>query len=161
MLLDLQWTGDIISDKPNNELLDLKKKYQDLSRALLSDHYDILLWQPAVTRTLDAITRIGIEGSWIEEIRKHQPDGFIAAQRSKLTNLYSQLSKGIHHEFVIPPGDLYDKPTVACILGDSIQSCCILGVIANFIGHISRPISEPEIKEKFELLNMAASFEIN
>lgn len=153
-----QWTGDILSEKPSNELLNAQKKYQDLSRALLSDHYDTLLWKPALTRIFDKITQMEINGPWIAEIQNFTAEDFIPKQRTNLTRLYSKLSKGIHHEFVIPPDSLYDRSTVASMLSDSVQSCCILGTVANFIGHISRSIP---VEENLNLLNMAASFEIN
>lgn len=152
-----QWTGDILADKPNNDLLDNKKSYQSLSRALLSDHYNEIFWRPALNRTLDYIAKHNSNGPLIAQLQDCSDSDFIPKYRTKLSTLYSGLSKGVHHEFVISPNCLYDRSTVASMLDDSIYACCILGTVANRMSHIKKPIS---IEENLTLLEHVGFFEL-
>lgn len=160
--ISTKWTGDILASKTPApaDLLNPDKKYSDISRALLSDHYDILLWRPALIRILDTINSDSTMNwqSWISELQGIEDDRFIGTYRSKISTLYSKLSKGIHHEFVIPPERIYDRETVVSMLRDTVQYCCIIGGVANAICHLKRDLNIIQI---FTLVNSVQSLEIN
>lgn len=97
-----------------------------------------------MNRTLDSIARYNFNSPKIAQLQNYSDSNFIPQYKSKLSTLYSSLSKGVHHEFVIPPNCLYDRSTVTSMLEDSIEACCILGTVANGMSHIkqSLPIEE-------------------
>lgn len=129
----IHWQGDIMPRKAAAE--PSKKKLDpdpwDVSRALLSDEYDRLLWGPATERLLAEASGSG--SNWLAKIAGTGSDSFAGRKRSEMDRIYSSLSKGIHHEFVLPPGVLYDRTTVADLVQKVIQTVAEIGLVSHFV----------------------------
>jgi hypothetical protein len=65
-----------------------------------------------------------------------EPDKFAARMRAESSRLYSSLSKGIHHEFVIPPAALYDRATVSSLLADALRLSSHLCMLTHHVAHV-------------------------
>ncbi|EFA7824620.1 hypothetical protein C3U76_005188, partial [Escherichia coli] len=64
--------------------------------------------------------------------------------RSGVSRLYSQSSKGVHSEFVIPPGSLYDRLTIKNLALEIIRVLSELGLLVNQLPHIAYRIETAE-----------------
>jgi hypothetical protein len=104
-----EWATDVMGEKgkPWTERLIAK----DIQRAFLSNHVHDLIWHEAFETMLDNVdSHRG--ASWISTLKKIQPEHFTTYMRTEAAKLYSELSKGIHTEFVIPVQYQFDKSTV-------------------------------------------------
>jgi len=72
-----------------------------LRLAVLCDHFHDLFWEEAFIRMLDT-TEPESGGEWMSRLRKIDPRNFTKKHRNEAARLYSELSKAVHHEFVIP-----------------------------------------------------------
>lgn len=72
--------------------------------------------------------------------------------RSAASRLYSSLSKGVHHEFVVPPAAQYDRVTVANLISQSLQLASCASMVANQIPHV--PFSIPAAEAVVLLENL-------
>jgi len=128
----MQWQGDVVAAKAVKELWTDGVQYDAITKALLGDYYDHLLWQPAHQRLL-ATSLAG--GSWLSDLGRIPAESFVPRERDVITRLYSSLSKGIHHEFVMPPGALYDRTTVVDLVQRAVHVVADIAVISHFVPH--------------------------
>ena len=154
----IHWQGDII---PKRAAADpSKKKFEnpdpsDLSRALLGDEYDRLLWRPATDRLL--VQAAGSGSNWLAKMASTGSDKFAARKRGEMDRMYSSLSKGIHHEFVLPPGVLYDRTTVADLIQKVLQAVAEIGLVSHFVAGV--PFAW-EAKKALRLFNALEEMEL-
>lgn len=129
----VQWRGDIISDKVN-QLWKMDRKSKDMTRALFGDYQDNIFWQPAYLRFLDYVQKMGDgeAGPWLSELLNIDPEGFIPRLRGEAKKIYSESSKGIHHEFVLSISSYYDDATLDQLTEDVLRLVSTMGIIANF-----------------------------
>ncbi len=121
---------------------------RELQRALLCRHYHDVFWQEAFTLVLDLTPAArGLE--WMARLRKIDPEGFTAAMRHQADRLYSELSKGIHHEFVIPLVSQYDPMTVTDLLIRSWELVATPG-FTTCHSPIVRSLSSQDAIERYE-----------
>lgn len=129
----IRWQGDVVDSKVDKPW-PVDKNYKDITKALLGDYYFDLYWQKALKKICDSeITG----GTWLAEIKGMDIGEFSGRRRSSVSRLYSQSSKGVHSEFVIPPGSLYDKPTIKNLASEIIQILSELGLLVNQLPHIA------------------------
>lgn len=128
----MQWQGDVVAAKPVKDLWTDTVQYDGITKALLGDYYDHLLWQPAHQRLL-AASPTG--GSWLADLARIPAESFVPRKRDEITRLYSSLSKGIHHEFVMPPGALYDRTTVVDLVQRAVRVVSDIAVASHFVPH--------------------------
>jgi len=104
-----EWTSDVMGEKgkPWTERMIAK----DLQRSFLCNHLHDLIWEEAFKAALDNI-EINRGATWIQILRRIDPSGFTSFMRSEASHLYSELSKGIHAEFVIPIQFQFDRATM-------------------------------------------------
>jgi len=148
--VSLRWQGDVLAPKVENPtaLGAEQLEYEKLSKALLGAHYDALLWQPALQRLAEFNT--SNSGSyWLTEMLAKDPKGFIPERRERLGQLYSAFSKGIHHEFVVPPGSKLDGTTVVNLLTGALRHVAELAVVSHFVGHTPGTLSGSEALRLF------------
>lgn len=126
--LAFSWQSDVQGEEKPKEWSD-RPAIKDLQRALLCRHFHDVFWLEAFTSMLDKIP-YGKGGTWMEKLRLINPEGVTKAMRTKAERLYSELSKGIHYEFVIPMTAQYDQVTVANLLAGSWELIASLGVAA-------------------------------
>jgi hypothetical protein len=129
----VRWQGDVVDEKVQ-QLWEPKKQYKDMTKALLGDYYVALYWKSALQRVADLdITG----GTWWAGIKAVTIEEFSDSRRSSIRNLYSQSSKGVHSEFVVPPGSLYDRLTIINLTSQIIQILSELGLLVNFLPHVA------------------------
>ena len=143
-----RWQGDVVSDKPASPWSSTNL-YPSMTRALLGYYYDDLVWQPAMKRLLDVDTAPD-ESIWLSGLRNILPEAFSSRQRQDISSIYSALSKGIHLEFVMPPGALYDRDTVASLLQRSIRVVSHIGLLSHFVPHSSFRVPPTEAIQIFK-----------
>ncbi|MCY1033281.1 hypothetical protein OV207_17640 [Corallococcus sp. BB11-1] len=144
----IRWQGDVLAPKKGQgDVLAPKKgsglwgdalEYEKITKALLGDYYDHLLWRPALQQMLGGTTA---GGRWIAELSALPPDSFVSRKREEIGRLYSALSKGIHHEFVLPPGTLYDRATVVDLVQRVIHLVADVGFVSHFVPHAATLLS--------------------
>lgn len=134
----IRWQGDVIpNDKdPKNDAnrsrWDEGVEYEKMARALLGSYYDELLWQPGFERMLGSSPAGGV---WLAEISAIDAKAFVPRKKQAIARLYSSLSKGIHHEFVMPPNVRYDRGTIADYVQQCIHIVADLALISHFVPH--------------------------
>jgi hypothetical protein len=150
----IRWQGDVLASKKVTSLWGEEVEYEKVTKALLGDYYDHLLWRPAVERVLE----YGVVGGvWLAELAAIDAAAFVSRKRDDIGLLYSSLSKGIHHEFVIPPGALYDRATVVDLIQRTVHLVADLALVSHFIGHASFSLSPGQALEAF---NRIETFEV-
>lgn len=129
----IRWQGDVL-DKKAGDLWTPERSYREMTKALFGDYYVDLYWKPALAKIQDP-TLLG--GSWLAAIRSKSIEEFANSRRELVAKLYSESSKGIHSEFVVPPGSKYDKLTVANMAARVLEVLSELGLLINMLPHIA------------------------
>lgn len=129
----IRWQGDVMSEGKVSDLWD-DKALQNPTRALLGDYFAELIWNRNVDGLLDAIDSTK-SGSWFDQIRQYDSKSLTSRVRGDMTNLYSSLSKGIHHELVIPMTASFDRSTVVELINGAIYNIASLGLITHVVRH--------------------------
>jgi hypothetical protein len=141
----IQWSGDIrpMKEGESADLWSPTKTIDKMHRSLFGKYYEQIFWIPAFTAVIDSLTGAH-QGAWFDELRKITPEAFTPRSRGDSDRTYSSLSKGIHHEFVIPPETFYSPKTVFELLKDSFRlaSNCALVCHAVPTCHRSVPLNE-------------------
>lgn len=150
----VRWQGDVVDNKGVTQLWVPDKQYKDMTKALLGDYYVSLYWATALKRVAD-LEATG--GTWWAGIKGKTTTEFAASRRLSINNLYSQSSKGVHSEFVVPPGSLYDKLTIIDLASKIIQTLAELGLLVNFLPHVAYRL---EPLEAVSFLNGMESIEV-
>lgn len=145
----IRWQGDVIDSKVA-ELWAPGKAYKDMTKALFGDYYTQLYWAPAL-KTLADTPATG--GTWLAEMKNKNAAEFSTERRTTIGKLYSESSKGVHSEFVVPPGSLYDKITVSNLITNAVQLMSEVGLLANCLPHIAyrfAPLEAIDLFNKIE-----------
>lgn len=141
----IRWQGDVLTSegasKQEKELWGSGLEYEKVHKALLGQYYDQLLWRPAHQR-MNSVSRPG--GVWLNALAVVTPKSFVALKRIELGKLYSSLSKGIHHEFVMPPESVYDRDTIVDFIQRSAHVVADLALVSHFIPHALFALSPDE-----------------
>ena len=138
----LQWQGDVMSDgKDKMGLQD--RRPSDMSRALLGDTLEAIVWKPAFEAFLDTCSKMTL-GPRAQSLQNLSAESFLPRSRGMASSTFSIASKGVHHEFVLPHTSYYDTTTLEVLVDDAMHICADLGVVANWCEHI--PFSMPPIE---------------
>ncbi|RYG57772.1 MAG: hypothetical protein EON56_01670 [Alphaproteobacteria bacterium] len=126
------WTGDVIS--PGQLLQEMWSVDHDIakvSRSLLSQHMDVLVWRPAIESVLDFMATTGnpISHYGFDDV---DPQNFIHGLRPRISALYSILSKGVHWEF-FSTSLMMDDPTIKNSIRETFAFMLKVGIISHFI----------------------------
>ena len=141
----IQWQGDIVSSKSKGAPANLwspEKSGDEITRAA-GDYFEHIIWRPAFGVLLDSPDPLP-SGPWTQELQLMLPEGLVPRFRNEVVAVYSALSKGIHHEFVIPPESSYDRRTIATCLLDTIRLASHLGLLSQMVAHCPFPIARRE-----------------
>src|SRR5207244_4784517 len=111
--------------------------------SLFGKHYEQIYWMPAFTTLIDSFTDAQ-QGAWFDELRKITPESFTPRFRADSDRTYSSLSKGIHHEFVIPTEKFYSPETVFDLLKDALRVSATSALVCHAIPtcHCTITVSE-------------------
>ncbi len=137
--VSVQWQGDVLGQKVTDGLW-TEKNVLKATRALLGDYYEHIYWKSALETLIDKVPD-GRGGEWFVKIRNIGSEKFCSSIRGELRRLYSTLSKGIHHEFVIPTESVFDYETISNAIRDSLYIIASLGLALNSISHTPYKIS--------------------
>lgn len=143
----LRWSGDIMTSEdsqPNANIWSSKNKLDKFERALFSKHNYELFWKTAYNKFIEYYmsvlgTNDAIQNSeWLSRLTSKSDDVFFQSNKTELMKLFSFFSKGIHHEFIVEPTEIYDAFTVKSkveILFESISSVLIVSSFINIMNH--------------------------
>lgn len=135
----IQWSGDIrpMEKEPNEQEMWLPNKAMEkINRTLFGCYYNQIFWTPAFIAVIDALGQYQgseCQGDWFDELKLIKHDEFINRIKGEADRTYSALSKGIHHEFVIPTETIYSRETVFSLLEATIRVTAHAGLVSNAI----------------------------
>ena len=130
----IRWQGDVLADKVKDTELWVDKSLQNPTRALLGDYYKILIWSPNFDNLLDSIRDVSGD-EWISNLRRKEFLQFYNETLQDFSSLYSELSKGIHHELVIPLSSAFDQATTQRLIEKTIRNIATLGLFVSVVSH--------------------------
>ncbi len=142
----IRWQGDVLAAKKVLNLWGDELDYEKVTKALLGDYYDHLVWRPALQQLLGGTSG---GGNWLAQLGAISYESFTTRKRDEIGRLYSSLSKGIHHEFVLPPGALYDRATVVDLVQRTIHEVADIGLVSHFVAHACASLKHTDAVEIF------------
>jgi hypothetical protein len=146
----IQWTGDIHAEKKVDDLWRADRSVKDMTRALFGDYYEQIFWRGAFQRLVDSVPE-DRGGEWMRELRRITPEGILPRLRLESARIYSACSKGVHHEFLIPPSNFYDATT---LLKDATELVARVALVANASKDMLFQLPSQEAIECFERLQV-------
>jgi hypothetical protein len=129
----IRWQGDVF---PEEEVTNIwsDKSLKNPTRALLGEYYKTLIWSANFVDFSDAIQDVTGD-EWIVDLRRKDFHQFYSQTFNELKNLYSELSKGIHHELVIPLSSAFDRETTRQLIERTIRNIATLGLFVSVVSH--------------------------
>lgn len=132
-LAAVQWTGDVRPKEAEHpDLWAPTRPMEKIYRTLFGRYYAEIFWIPAFTAAVDTLTPSEL-GPWFDELRKIVPESFVPRLKAEVERTYSSLSKGIHHEFVIPPDAFYTAAMVLDLMNDALRLVAHLSLTCHFV----------------------------
>lgn len=128
----IRWQGDIFADRVPDLWAD--KSLQNPTRALLGDYYKTLIWSANFDKLQDAIRDVSGD-EWIVDLRRKDFNRFYNETLNDFSSLYSELSKGIHHELVIPLSPAFDPETIQPLIEKTVRNIATLGLFVSVVSH--------------------------
>lgn len=125
------WQGDVIPDsKEPAALWSQDSDFSKISRALLSQYTDHLVWKPAINSMLDFVSTKSDEPE-AADILAIDPETYIPSVRGRAAQVYSTTSKAVHWEF-LSAAAVMDEPTVKASIRDILLITGQLGFVSHF-----------------------------
>lgn len=149
--LAFRWQGDVLSDG-KSDLWSAKLKPNEVSRALLGDYQERFVWKPAFQRFIDYLNTRSVTGDWSAELATVGIEGFVPRFRTTASGVFSRTSKGVHHEYVLPPATYFDESSLRDLLDDTLMTVISFATVANFCEHLCFKVDEPKAFDIFESL---------
>lgn len=128
----IRWQGDVVDKAVPNLWADNSLK--DPTRAIFGA-YQIHL---VLTKSAELVIDEGSEGSmgeWYLQLSSTAASSAIEAIKSKINTMYSSLSKGIHHELLVPQESILDRDTVISILNETFYVVASTGLLVSQVPH--------------------------
>lgn len=134
----IRWQGDVLSENINELWSD--KSLKNPTRALLGV-YQRHFFAKIMDKVIDGLNDHG-SGDWTIKLTGLPPEGLPNYIMQEITKLYSSLSKGIHHELIVPAESLLDRDTVITLLNNTLHIMATAGLITSFVPHIYNRIED-------------------
>jgi hypothetical protein len=128
----IRWQGDILADKVHDLWSD--KSLQNPTRALLGDYYKVLIWEDNFDKLLNAIKDVDGD-QWISDLQRKTFSQFYNETLTDFSSVYSALSKGVHHEFVIPLSSAFDLTIIKLLIEKTIRNIATIGLFISVVDH--------------------------
>lgn len=128
----IRWQGDVFAAAGKDIWSDTS--LQNPTRALLGNYYKELIWSDNFDKLLDAIKDVSGD-QWISDLRKKKFSQFYDETSKEFSSAYSEFSKGIHHEFVIPLSSTFDLVTIRLLIEKTIRNIATLGLFVSVVDH--------------------------
>lgn len=145
----IQWSGDILPKEKCSTPWSVDREFPKIPRALLSEPYEQLFWSAALLGLNDTV-KSDRGGEWLAALKKQEPSQFVPRAKGDLAKLYSSLSKGVHHELLIPPHTIYTRENVRDLFEDTVRWSSLMAVLLSFVEHCYNPISTARAIELIE-----------
>jgi len=149
----LQWQGDVVADA-KQDVWSIDRKPEQMTRALLGDYQEAIVWRPAFDGLLDRMAELSPApvGRWSQELLTWPSEQFVPRTRVLAAKVYSLASKGIHHEFVLPRSSYYDIDTLTDLIEDTMRVSASLGLVVNYCDHAVFGVGHDDSISLFEAL---------
>lgn len=151
----LKWQGDVMGEKVSNPWDD--KFLNNPTRAILGRYSVELVLARSAQNLLDEVTEDKI-GEWHQQLTSLEAKPLVMRMITQLGGLYSTLSKGIHHELLIPIESVLDRDTVVSRLNETIFVVATLGLIVSYVPHA---YARNDRSTNFSLYKSAKELEVN
>ena len=125
-----RWSGDIISKEAIQNIWIKDVEGPQINRALFSPYSEELFWRPAYTALLSYFEEKNLSKSPL--MNNIEPSLFVTRAKTKMNQLYSTLSKGVHWDYLAPTVML-DSETIATTIEDTLAYVKLLGITSHFI----------------------------
>lgn len=137
----VQWTGDVIPKDKNQEKLWAVDPEKTVWRALFGEWQNQLIIKPSFEALVDFQST---SSQWLQELKSIEPKGIGEFIRGNADRLYSELSKAVHAEFVIPRANVIDVTTVREYVVRTFQLIAHVSLLSHFssVQHGRLPIGE-------------------
>ncbi|MBN8228535.1 hypothetical protein JYK02_13570 [Corallococcus macrosporus] len=154
----IQWTGDVMAEEKIDKLWTGERDFAGMTRALLGDYQDHVFWQPAFERFLDSVPEER-GGEWVRTLRRVQPENFVASMRTRFGNAFSECSKGVHHELVIPSQNFFTRETVFELLQRVLEITAVISSVFNMCDHVAFCVGTDEVLAALEQMQQGANLD--
>ncbi|MBM7355459.1 hypothetical protein [Lelliottia amnigena] len=128
----IKWQGDVLDEDVSALWAD--KSLKSPTRALLGV-YQRHFYSKIMNEVIDLLNDFG-EGNWTARLTSIPPEGLPSYISQEIKKLYSSLSKGIHHELIVPSASLLDRDTVISLLNNTLHIMSAIGLITSIVPHI-------------------------
>jgi hypothetical protein len=129
----IRWQGDIV-DKAVNNLWD-DKSLKDPTRAIFGAYQVQLVLISSAELIIDEGSESSM-GEWYTDLSSTTPASAIESIKSKINTAYSSLSKGIHHELLVPQESILDRDTVISILNETLYVVSSISLLISQVPHV-------------------------
>ena len=128
----IRWQGDVV-DKAVSKLWD-DKTLKDPTRAIFGAYQIQLVLINSAKLIIDEGSEATM-GEWYTQLSSTDPKGAIESIKSKIKRAYSSLSKGIHHELLVPQESILDRDTVISILNETLYIVASISLLISQVPH--------------------------
>lgn len=140
----IRWQGDVMDNAESSNLWD-EKSLKDPTRAILGKYQVQLVLIESARIVFDQGDEDSM-GEWYTQLSSIPPESTILSIKSKLNTAYSSLSKGIHHELLVPQESLLDRDTVVSLLNDVFYTIASISLLVSQVPHTYKKM---EIEQTF------------
>ncbi|KQA95826.1 hypothetical protein CGT92_18145 [Vibrio metoecus] len=139
----IRWQGDVVDDAVPNLWAD--KSLKDPTRAIFGAYQIHLVLKNSAELVIDEGDEDSM-GEWYSQFSSTTANGTIESIKSKINSAYSSLSKGIHHELLVPQESILDRDTVISILNETFYIIASTGLLVSQIPHAYK---KTELRQSF------------
>lgn len=134
----VQWTGDVLPKEKIPEKIWTMDTEKNTWRALLGEWQNKLILEPSFKTLADSIIP---PSEWLANLLRISPEGIGASLRGNAETLYSELSKAVHAEYVIPRSSVIDVQIVRDHISRTFQLIAKIALLSHFssVPHGSLP----------------------
>jgi hypothetical protein len=150
----IRWQGDVV-DKAVSNLWD-NKALSNPTRAILGAYQVELVMIGSAEKIIDNCTEESI-GGWYSVLIQTDARGLVERIKLDINKLYSSLSKGVHHELLVPIESILDRNTVLTLINDTIYIVSTLSLLVSQIPHAYQSCS---LEESFQLYKSCKELEV-
>jgi len=152
----IAWFGDIFEKGLEQSALDKmwssNKEFSSVGRALFGDYYGEIFWKPAFELVLDNQTDYIGEQYLSDTFTRIPIESLTQQLRTKISGLYSSLSKGVHSELVIRTEMIYDRSTVLPLISEVIELSSFITLLSHKLDSVICKIDFQEAVQKYVII---------
>lgn len=141
----IRWQGDVVDENVADLWND--KSLKSPTRALLGV-YQRHFFRKVMDEVADKLSS-SEGGNWSQKLTSMPPDSIPHYAMNEILRLYSSLSKGIHHELIVPVESLLDRDTIKTLLNETLQVMATVGLMTSFVPHVYNSAEERKLLECF------------